>query len=163
VLRLSKAVDYAMMALGHMAAHSQTLPASARDIARTYRIPASIMAKVLNKLSRAGLVRAERGAGGGYLLAKNANKISLLEVVSALDGPLYLTSCVTAKGACPQRGICTVCDPLQRVKQAIGDALSKLSVSEIAARTSDFVPEAVIFPTSSAARATRIQIEKEPY
>jgi Rrf2 family protein len=76
------------------------------------------MAKVLQKLARAGLVVSRHGSGGGYQLARDPKKISAFEVINAIDGPLTITSCVTyARRMRAGHRRCTVREPLRRVNE----------------------------------------------
>ncbi len=159
MLKLSKKADYALIAVRHLAAPKQKLPASAHVIAYIYHIPISLMAKVLQKLHHAGLVRAAYGAGGGYFLALSPDKITVLDVISAIDGPLRITSCVTAKGPCLQSATCTVRDPLQWLNHMIADTLSRTTISEIAARAV-FLPEGQVIPAASLSREVRKGAER---
>lgn len=157
MLRLSKKADYALIAMRHLAVHNQKLPASASSIARAYHIPTALMAKVLQKLHDEGLVRAAHGAGGGYFLAQGPDNITVLDVISAVEGPIHITSCVTAKGPCLQSAGCPVRDPLQWLNQMITNALGRITVSEVAARTT-YQPEGTIL----AAPLLSIQVDKNP-
>ena len=87
MFRLSKRADYGLIALKHLALHDSQAY-SAPQIARTYNIPSELMAKVLQKLVRKGLLMSHSGPNGGYELARNADAISLIEVLEALEGPL---------------------------------------------------------------------------
>src|SRR5260221_14530656 len=107
MLHLSKKADYALIAVKHLATHGVESHSSA-DIAETYRISPQLLAKVLQRLAKHGLVTARHGASGGYQLARHPKDISALEGISAVDGPMMITSCVTNHGACRQSNTCTV-------------------------------------------------------
>ena len=104
MLRLTKKADYALMALKYLAEQSSgeaaPVAVSAKDIAQAYHIPPPLLAKILQTLARAGLLVSHAGTNGGYALAKAANEISAFEVIRAIDGPLFITSCITIHGAC---------------------------------------------------------------
>ena len=131
MLKLSKKADYALIALRHLAKHYGEGSASASDIADSYRISAPLMAKVLQRLARHGLVVARHGANGGYTLARDPAAISALEAISAIDGPLSITGCFTSHGECDALSTCTVREPLRRVNDTILQVLSKVTLSEI--------------------------------
>jgi Rrf2 family protein len=131
MLKLSKKADYALMAVNHLARHYGERAASARDIAHAYGIPAGLLAKVLQQLVRRGLLRSQHGTNGGYQLARPPEFITALEVINAIDGPVMITSCYTARGECVQTPMCTVKEPLRRVNERIVNALSALSIAEI--------------------------------
>ena len=134
MLRLTKKADYGLMALKYLAEQSQTSahPAqSAKDIAQAYHIPPPLLAKILQTLARAGLLVSHAGTNGGYALARPANAISAFEVIRAIDGPLFITSCITIHGACDLAGHCTIKEPLRKVNDSIKDLLSNIYISDL--------------------------------
>ena len=96
MFKLSKKADYGLIAMKHLANHREQHACSANEIAEEYGISATLMAKVLQKLAKSSLVAAKHGSTGGYQLAKEAARISALEVITAIDGPVLITSCVTS-------------------------------------------------------------------
>lgn len=132
MLKLSKKADYGLIALKHLAVNNDKGSYSAADIAEVYGISAPLMAKVLQKLAKGGLVAARHGSSGGYTLARDPGQITALEAISAIDGPLFITSCVTSHGECYQATTCTVKEPLRRVNESILDVLNKVTISQIA-------------------------------
>jgi len=132
MLKLSKKSDYALIALKHLATHPDDGSCSAADIAELYGISAPLMAKVLQKLARVGLVVARHGSSGGYTLGRDARTITALETINAIDGPVSLTSCVTHHGNCDQTHTCTIKEPLRKVNHSILEMLSKVTISQMA-------------------------------
>jgi Rrf2 family protein len=132
MLRLSKKADYALMAMKHLAVKSDAATASARDIAEEYDIPIELMAKVLQRLARRGLLASTQGTRGGYKLSKPSAAISVADIIEAIDGPLTVTACSTHDDQCGQYAKCNVRDPLWRIKDRILEALSTCSLAEIA-------------------------------
>ena len=134
MLRLTKKADYGLMALKYLAeqpgdaAHNAQ---SAKDIAQAYHIPPPLLAKILQTLARAGLLVSHAGTNGGYALARPANEISAFEVIRAIDGPLFITSCITIHGTCDLAGHCTIKEPLRKVNDSITDLLSKIHISDL--------------------------------
>jgi DNA-binding IscR family transcriptional regulator len=105
MLRLSKKADYALIAMKHLATRSDGGASSAREIAEQYDIPLELMAKVLQRLARRGLVVSLQGTRGGYRLARQS---------------------------CGQYAKCSVRDPLWRIKDRIVSALADCTLQEIA-------------------------------
>lgn len=133
MLRLSKKADYALMALKHLATRTDVMSASAREIAEAYDIPVELMAKVLQRLARRGLLVSHQGTHGGYRLAKAPSAISVADIIQAIDGPLTVTACSTEAENCGQYSKCSVRDPLWRIKDRILSALSTCSLQEVSA------------------------------
>ena len=131
VFKLSKKADYGLIALKHLAMHHGEGSYSAGDIAEVYGISTPLMAKVLQKLARVGLVAARHGSSGGYSLARDASRITALDAINAIDGPLVITSCVTHRGECDQITTCTVRQPLRRVNESILEVLNKVTISQM--------------------------------
>jgi len=132
MLKLSKKSDYALIALKHLATHNGAGSFSASDIAEEYGISEALMAKVLQKLARVGLVAARHGSSGGYKLGRDAREITVLDAIHAIDGPISLTSCVTHRGECEQTSMCTIREPLRKVNSSILELLNRVTISEMA-------------------------------
>lgn len=136
MLRLTKKADYGLMALKYLAEQSARIGApsaqSAKDIAQAYHIPPPLLAKILQTLARAGILVSHAGTNGGYALARPATEISAFEVIRAIDGPLFITSCITIHGACDLAGHCTIKEPLRKVNDSIKDLLSAIHISDLA-------------------------------
>ena len=139
MLRLSKKADYALMAMKHLAQRSDRGSSSAREIAEQYDIPIELLAKVLQRLVRRQLLESHQGTRGGYQLARPAAKISVADVIQAIDGPVTVTACSSDDQTCEQFSRCNVRDPLQRVRERILTALGECTIAELA---SDVVPPA---------------------
>ena len=131
MLKLSKKADYGLIAVKHLAAHGADGSCSASEIALSCGISVPLMAKVLQKLAKNGLVVSRHGSGGGYQLARAAKEISAFEVIDAIDGPLTITSCVTSRGECEQATTCTVREPLRRVNDSILQILKAVRISQM--------------------------------
>jgi Rrf2 family protein len=135
MLRLSKKADYALIAMKHLATRSDAASASAREIAEQYDIPIELMAKVLQRLARRGLLVSHQGTRGGYRLGRAPSAISVADIIQAIDGPLTVTACSTEAENCDQYGKCSVRDPLWRIKDRILLALATCSLQEVATDT----------------------------
>ena len=131
MLRLSKKADYALMAMKHLAQNARP-STSAREIAEQYDIPTELMAKVLQRLARRGLLESHQGTRGGYQLSRPPSDISVADVIQAVDGPLTVTACSTEEENCDQYSKCSVRDPLWRIKERILVSLQTCSISELA-------------------------------
>ena len=143
MLRLSKKADYALMAMKHLAMRPDAPSASAREIAEQYDIPIELMAKVLQRLARSGLLTSHQGTRGGYTLARSTESISVADIIQAIDGPLTVTACSTEDEQCEQFTKCNVRDPLWRIKDRILTALSTCSLAEITTETPYEAPVAI--------------------
>ena len=132
MLRLSKKTDYALMALKDLAAAPLGTSSSAREIAERYDIPVELMAKVLQRLSKRGLLVSQQGTHGGYQLSRAATEISVGDVIHAIDGPILVTACSDEDETCEQYSKCNIRDPLWQLKNRIVSALEAFTLQELA-------------------------------
>jgi len=146
MLRLSKKTDYALIAMKHLAQRRPAASTSAREIAEQYDIPVELMAKVLQRLARRGLVTSHQGTRGGYRLSRPSAIISVAEIIQTIDGPLTVTACSTDSENCGQYAKCSVRDPLWRIRERIISALDTCSLQEISSDVSDMPLTGVAAP-----------------
>jgi Rrf2 family protein len=133
MLRLSKKADYALIAMKHLARKaSGRSSTSAREIAEQYDIPIELMAKVLQRLVRTGLLLSTQGTRGGYLLSRPSSAISVADVIQAIDGPLTVTACSTERNDCEQYSKCNIRDALWQIRERIAAALDTVSLADMA-------------------------------
>lgn len=131
MLKLTKKADYALMAMKHLAERGSEGSRSAKDVADAFGIPPEALAKILQKLAKAGLLQSQHGINGGYTLARAAHTISAFEVIQAIDGPLFITSCVTQRGECDQTDRCNIREPLRKVNESIEAVLRRIKISHM--------------------------------
>ena len=131
MLRFSKKADYALIALADLASRPDGASSSAREIAERYNIPVELMAKVLQRLVRLGMVASHQGTRGGYHLARDAAQISVADVIQGIDGPVLVTACSDEDESCDQYATCNVRDPLWRLKDSIVQLLATFTVNEL--------------------------------
>jgi Rrf2 family protein len=132
LLKLTKKADYGLIALKYLAEHPEKPALSAKDVADTYGIPAQLLAKILQRLTKTGLLRSHAGMNGGYALARDARQISAYEVILAIDGPFFITSCTKGKKGCELTPSCTIKEPLARVNDTIAGVLKSISIQDLA-------------------------------
>jgi len=131
MLRLSKKSDYALISMKHLAMRPDA-SSSAREISEAYDIPLELLAKILQRLVRSRLLASVQGTRGGYRLGRSASLISVADVIQAVDGPLTVTACSDTDHNCDQFTKCSIRDPLWKIKNRIIDALTTVSVAEMA-------------------------------
>ena len=100
-MQITRQADYALRAMLYLARLDSSVRAATSQIASEQQIPPSFLAKIISQLSIAGLINTSRGARGGVTLARDAEEITLLDVVEAIDGPISLNVCSHSAGACP--------------------------------------------------------------
>jgi Rrf2 family protein len=130
-LRITKADDYAIRAMIHLACLPEGRVALRQEIAEAQRIPASFMAKILRRLVRASLLTSARGVNGGFALARPAVEVSLLDIVEAIDGPLGLAECVNNAEACTFACSCPARPVWVKVQAGVRDVLGAASLEDL--------------------------------
>jgi FeS assembly SUF system regulator len=131
MIRMSKLTDYAIVLLAHLAHGGRTQ--TAQELADVSRVPLPTVSKLCKELSRAGILVSHRGRRGGYGLARAADRISVAEVVEALEGPIGLVECSTPGAqACGLELVCPARGSWDPVTRAIHGALQNLPLSAIA-------------------------------
>ncbi|MBM3820913.1 MAG: Rrf2 family transcriptional regulator [Acidimicrobiia bacterium] len=143
MLRLSKKADYALMAMKHLAQKPGAPSTSAREIAENYGIPIELLAKVLQRLVRTGLLVSTQGTRGGYTLSRPSASISVADVIQAIDGPFTVTACSSERNSCEQYGKCNIRDPLWQIREKIAATLGTVTIAEMAA-DSELAPVPVV-------------------
>lgn len=132
MLSLSKKTDYALIALNHMGALQEGEIATAKEIAAVYRVPQELLAKILQRLAKEGLVQSVSGPKGGYALARSLEEMTVGEVVRAIEGDLQFTRCEEESlSPCDHLGQCTVRTPLQRIHFSVAALLDSMTLKEL--------------------------------
>ncbi|TAM09547.1 MAG: SUF system Fe-S cluster assembly regulator [Nevskiaceae bacterium] len=139
MLKLGRLTDYATLVMTQLAnepcsadAASHSATRSAHDIAQRAHLAPPTVAKLLRQLARAGLVEAERGAYGGYRLARAAAQITVADIVTAIEGPVALTECATAHSRCSIQQRCGVRGSWRLINAAIEQALQAVTLQQMA-------------------------------
>jgi FeS assembly SUF system regulator len=132
MIRISRLTDYGIVLMSYLAAHPDRFH-NATEVAVGARLPAPTVSKLLRLLARQGLLESQRGAKGGYGLARRPEEISVADVIRALDGPIALTNCNTnLPGECEHEPRCPVRGHWGRINHAVRQALEGVRLSEMA-------------------------------
>ena len=132
MLRISKLTDYGIVLLARFAVAAPGATLTAREMAETTALPHPVVSKMLKTLAGAGLLRSHRGAKGGYSLTREPERLTVAEILEALEGPLALMECSAGPGHCEQESSCTVRAPWQRINRAVQGALAGMTLAELA-------------------------------
>lgn len=135
LMQLTRAADYAVRAMIHFA----TLPPERRitrdALADATGVPQSFLGKVLQSLVRAGFVVSRRGQEGGFALGVDSTKVSIVEVIEAVEGPIALNLCLMSGESCNEQAWCGAHRVWMRAQQAMLGVLRSASIADIAAQT----------------------------
>ena len=131
MLRMSRLTDYGTLILTRMA-QADAGWHTATSLAAQTRVGLPTVAKILKILTNAGLVCSQRGAHGGYRLARAPERITAAEIIDALEGPVAITECAALVHSCELESICNVGSAWQRINGAIRRALDEISLAQLA-------------------------------
>ena len=123
--------DYAARLMVHLAKHYGNGPISTRAAAAQEQVPYQLACKLMQKLNNAKLVTSCMGPKGGFVLAAEPSKISLLEVVEAIQGPISMNRCVLNEDACSRKTICTVREKLIDIQKNMTRGLAAITLDEL--------------------------------
>lgn len=128
-MQLNRQTDYALRAVLYLASHPL---ANISEVAEAQYVPQDFLAKIMQKLAKAGIVKTHRGIGGGISLARSASEINMLQIVEAMEGPLSLNRCFSHPGECPREYYCAIHDELFAAQQGLAQALAKIDMAKLA-------------------------------
>lgn len=136
-VKVSTRGDYASRALLSLSLHTGlTQPTSVRDIAERTGLPQPYLEQILLALKGAGLVRSKRGVGGGYVLARSPEEITLSEIVSAVEGPIVAGDFGEPhqNGACDHEGQCVLLAVWAEVGERMRRQLDSYTLADMVTR-----------------------------
>src|SRR5947207_12004967 len=113
MLRFTKRADYGLMLIHDIELNDGFGAVSAKRIAEEFAIPPELMAKILQRLAKQGLVVSTNGPKGGYALARRPTEITVGQVIRALEGPINIVSCLE-DSACPRMERCNLRRPVHK-------------------------------------------------
>lgn len=138
-MQLNQATDYAFRVIMHLAALSKDEIAKGQAIAEEQNIPAGFLQKIMRALTQGEIVKSYRGIDGGFALAKPAKEISLLDVITIMEGPIDLQRCLKdtsacSKGCAPQ---CPVHSALAIIQNDFTNALGNVNFSDLGSKNNE--------------------------
>ncbi len=131
MFRITKETDYGVLLLTQLAREPGSVSMSARELSERSGIPLPMVSKILKLLARGGVLSSQRGPKGGYALTRRPDRISVADVVTALEGPLSITECIEHPGDCRQEATCGVRGNWAVINTVLQEALSRVSLVEM--------------------------------
>lgn len=131
-MRLTRQGDYAVRVVVDLAGRPAGAVVPRARIQERQHVPAAYLAKIVQALAHAGLVRTLPGAGGGVSLAAPPAHITLRQVIEAVEGPIHLNRCVSQPGACPRDTFCTVHPVWIRLQALLTRELEAVTIASLA-------------------------------
>jgi len=131
-MQITRAADYAVRVMIHLAGLPPGARISRADLSSSADCPEQFLAKVLQNLTRAGMVISHRGNTGGFELEETHRSASVLEVVEAIEGPIRLNLCLASDHACSRQSWCPAHSIWQRAQDAMLDVLRESTIEDLA-------------------------------
>jgi len=131
-MQLTRAADYAVRVMIHMAGLPAGTRASRTELANAAACPEQFLSKVLQSLARAGLIQSHRGNTGGFELPATGTSASVLTVVEAIEGPVRLNTCLHSDHSCDRQGWCPAHTVWAEAQKAMAAVLEGASIAELA-------------------------------
>ncbi|MDD5168166.1 MAG: Rrf2 family transcriptional regulator [Syntrophales bacterium] len=132
MLHITRRGDYAIRGMVYLAGQQADKVTLLSDMAAAIDVSPAILAKIFQHLNKVGLVSSYRGTGGGFMLGRPAESITLLEIVEAVEGPIILNRCLIAKGTCSRDALCPVHPVWGRVQEKMRSMLRDVTLKELA-------------------------------
>ena len=133
-MRLTRAGEYAIRCVLYLAMHSDRALIGRKEIAEAMDVPAQFLGKVAQQLARAGIISIRQGSQGGYELARRPEDITLLAVIEAIDGEIFLNDCIHRPESCDRQVICSVHLVWDDARRQLRDTLGKATLADLAAK-----------------------------
>lgn len=131
-MRLTRECDYAFVVLVFFALQERSQVISCEEMAGVLSIPFDFLAKILQKLSRAGLVGSKQGPRGGYYLARPLSEIPFTDVFRAIDDPVRLVECVEIESCrCPRLSVCAIIETMRALHQKVMAGFDEVTVADL--------------------------------
>jgi Rrf2 family iron-sulfur cluster assembly transcriptional regulator len=132
MMQLSMTGEYAVRTMIHLASVPEGALVQICDVSKEWDIPEGFLRKIVAQLSKDGLVRSQRGAGGGIRISRPPETLTLLEVIEAVEGRVFLNKCLIASGTCHLDQTCAVHQVWCEAQKSLQRILSQKSLAELA-------------------------------
>jgi Rrf2 family protein len=132
-MQLTRAADYAVRVVTHLASQPAGTVVPKSVLAKASDAPESFLAKILQALTRAGLIEARRGVDGGFFLLERGAQASLLDVIESIDGPISLNVCLNAEASCARASGCSAHQVWRQAQEAMLTVLREAKIAQMVA------------------------------
>jgi Rrf2 family protein len=130
-MQITRAGEYGVLGLLCLARRESGQVVMIDEVSREEKIPKSFLAKIFQSLARAGLVRSNRGTGGGFTLAKAPAEITTLDIIEAIEGRIAFQRCLEAPSDCPHVGGCPLCGLFAEAQTQVRDVFLRTTLADL--------------------------------
>ncbi|MBL9127688.1 MAG: Rrf2 family transcriptional regulator [Verrucomicrobiales bacterium] len=131
-MHISRAGEYGVLGLLHLVRQPAGQTVMIDAVSREVSIPKSFLAKIFQDLAKAGILRSQRGAGGGFALARTAEQITILEIIEAIDGKIALQRCLSEIPDCERRESCALCSLFEQAQDRLKEVFGRTTLLDLA-------------------------------
>jgi Rrf2 family protein len=133
MFRISKKIEYGILALQYIMNSQNDQAATVREISEKLRISHTLLAKILQQLAKKDIIQSVQGPRGGYVMKGDASTVSLKDIFEAIEGPMHLTECNFEDKCCDRFKICSLKDSFVPIHQQITGYFENLTLKDLAA------------------------------
>ena len=151
-MHISRAGEYGVLGLLNLVRQPGGQPVMIDAVSREEGIPKSFLAKIFQDLARIGILRSQRGAGGGFALARTADTVTVLEVIEAIDGKIALQRCLGEVPDCERREGCALCSLFEQAQDKLKEVFGQTTLADLARK---MAPRPATLPGLPAVEAAR--------
>jgi len=134
-MQLTRAADYAVRVMIHLAGMPEGARVNRTVLAELAEVPAEFLGKVLQSLTRSQLILSRRGVTGGFELGRAAERITMLDVVESLEGPLQMNICLAPEKGCGRSAWCAAHEKWAEAQEAMATVLRGATIADLARRS----------------------------
>jgi Rrf2 family transcriptional regulator, iron-sulfur cluster assembly transcription factor len=134
---ITRATEYAVRTVVFLAQQPKNEIVLKKDICRTQEVTPAFLTKILQPLIKAGIVSSQRGVGGGFLLARDPNQITLLDILQAEEGQLKLNHCLVDTNLCHRDSYCSAHEVWYEAQNEMAEVLRRYTVADMVRRQTE--------------------------
>lgn len=142
--RLTNAGEYAVRMMVYLAGRDKNDLISAREIAESQSVPQRFLRSIVSQFAKLGFITSVQGNGGGVRLAPGAENRSLLDIIEAVEGPIYLNVCMQGEDVCPFSEHCAVHLVWTEAQEAVLKILGSKTLAELAGENNSLSAEGLL-------------------
>jgi Rrf2 family iron-sulfur cluster assembly transcriptional regulator len=130
-MQITRSGEYGLRGLLFLAKQPPEKVTLVSEISKDQKIPETFLAKIFQRLSKAGLLRSARGAKGGFSLGKPASEITMREIVEAIEGPIAVNRCLLRQGECEEEKACSLRQVWEEAQQRFIEILDRTTIEDL--------------------------------
>lgn len=131
MLQITRRGDYAIRGMLYLAGKPKEKLILLSEIASDIGVSQTFLAKIFQEFGKAGLVKSFRGTGGGFMLGRPVDKITLLDIIEAVEGPIALSQCILTQGSCSRESTCPVNPIWRRMQEQMRCMLGDITLEQL--------------------------------